>query len=204
MKGITQKLSDLLGDAICTRPRYAWVKMIGRHNVLNPTGISSICIDRAHIVAEFEKSRELGYTSRELSILLMYYYSKFVNLPSCKLISGMIAEDIHDEIMILITRYHRLKWEPSKHKNPSNGIFNMFHMIRRQRQSLYLADPTLEKVVKKQREKMRAQFRNGLTSMCDTFDESLGHTVDITSWDNLYSPDPETLYLLSLHEKDPE
>lgn len=130
-------LKDLLGPGFTDRLAWQWVKIIGRKNIVSKVEKGEpIVVSREFIYNEFDRCRELGFVTKEFSNLLIFHYTQWA-LENYR-ITGLIAERIHNECMLLIAKYHLLKWEPRKHRNPSNGIFNMFNRIRAQSQSQYL------------------------------------------------------------------
>lgn len=197
-------LENLMGRAIMERARFQWVKLIGPENVLNPTRHGApLVIDREHLCREFAESKKVGATTNALANILLFYYSRWIRTGNNRSISGIIAEEIHKEITLLISRYWNLKWEPRDHKCPSNGIVNMFSRIRSQAMSKYL---NIGLNVKHEKKVNEARIRSATCLLDRKHYHYLGGGFEIQSgardvlldWDGLFPPTPEEIYALSL------
>jgi hypothetical protein len=207
-----ETLITLLGTHITDRAPFQWVKLIGRSNIVsNVEKRELLVIDRAHIVNEFEKSRAKKRTTEGMATILLWYYKQWVISGNRSRISGLIAEEIHNELMRDIAQYWRVKWEPSKHKNPANGIMNFFEMRRRQIQHKYLKRNEQGELMQKGDEGYRPDIakRQGAV-MLRTLTEALGEIETLNSrvkmllleWDCLFTPTPEQVLMSKEHDED--
>ena len=124
-------LYSMLGPGITERTKFQWIKMIGKENLLPPTGRNNpLVVEKDHIVRSFHESKEKGRTTPELANIMLLSYLSWIQLPEQQRITGMIAERIHDRVMKAIATHHKRSWAPEKHKCPYYGIINLFNMIK--------------------------------------------------------------------------
>ena len=132
-------LYSMLGEGVTGKAKFQWIKTFGPGNVFaGKEDGEPLIIDRDFIARAFRDSQAQQRTTEDLANIMIYSYFRWSMKPENAWINGIIAEEIHNRVMLSIAKYWKRRWAPEKHKVPMYGIWNLFNIIKRFVQSDFL------------------------------------------------------------------
>src|SRR5574343_553918 len=197
-------LLSMLGACITGKAKFHWIKTFGAKNVFaGKEDGEPLIIDRDFICRSFRDSQRQQRTTEDLANIMLYSYFRWSAKPENAWIKGVIAEEIHNRVMLSISKYWKRAWAPEKHKVPMYGIWNLFNIIKRFVQSDFLPSPN---DVKSRLAKCKANVAllqatipiSGLDSACykvSGLDEFITYGLfnkssEVSEWDTFHQETP--------------
>lgn len=124
-----ETLVDLYGPMYKYYPRQ-WVRLIGEGAKLSSDG-GIVVIDFPVMIREWNNSYTTGKVTNKMANILMYIYAKWIN-KCASTISSTHAELLHENIILLISKFDKVKLNKNSEINPVNSVFNLLDRIQKQ------------------------------------------------------------------------
>jgi len=186
----SETLAELIGKPYKYTAR-GWVKIFGAPNAHSYKNSTDVEINKDYIWQEYDKTLANGAVTPEMAHILMYIYCYWIKYRAGD-IDGLLAEDMHDSILLMFAGFHKIKM---KTDSPFNSILNLLNRIKKQTIYKYYGDVTGTKNKYYQR-RHNNEFVS-LTNRLDvlTEDEAEEYQIkfspEIWDWDYGYRLDDE-------------